>query len=473
MSSSIYRKIDWSMIFCYLFLVLFGWLNIYSAVGGKGAPILDFSTQYGMHLVWIVSAILIAAFILFVLSPKIYLPFAWWLYAFVLILLFAVIFVGVEINGSKSWFAIGPFRLQPAEFSKISTSLAIAALMGKYGFSFHYFRDKVKAFATIGVPILLIIMEKETGSALVYLGFLFAFYREGMSGWVILCGAIAVILFILTLIFSPFISLLILLGIIAIFYAVYSGKFWKNILLWSLIIVALSFIPALLKIKPVAKINHFDAEIWLVILTLPVALFFMIKALFRRMKLLRNAMLGYICGVCMIFSVDFAFNHILQDHQRARIEILLGIREDPMGVGYNVHQSMIAIGSGGFLGKGFLNGTQTRFDFVPEQSTDFIFCTIGEEWGFAGALVVLGVYLFLILRICRSAEKQKDAFVRIYGYCVACCLIMHVLINISMTVGLMPVIGIPLPFISYGGSSLWAFTILLFIYIRLDLERWR
>lgn len=473
MSASIYRKLDWQIVLCYLFLVIFGWMNIYSAGGGNESTLFNLSAQYGMHLIWIASAFVIAIVILFGISAKIYLPLAWWLYAFVLFSLFAVIFLGVEVNGSKSWFAIGPFRLQPAEFSKISSSLALAALMGKYGFHFSSFRDKLKVIATIGLPMLLIIMEKETGSALVYAGLLIACYREGMSGWVCIFGFLALFLFFMTLIFSPFVSILLLMGLMLLYYAISSRKALISIPIGGIVIALLCFIPRLLKVESIAAINPFRPEVWLAIITLPIALFFLVRALFRRWRYLRNVMLTFIFGVALIFSVDFAFNHILQEHQRARIEILLGIKEDPMGVGYNVRQSMIAIGSGGFAGKGFLNGTQTRFDFVPEQSTDFIFCTIGEEWGFLGAIAVLGAYLFLLIRIFRSAEKQKDSFARIFGYCVASCILVHVLINVGMAIGLMPVIGIPLPYISYGGSSLWTFTILLFIYLRLDLERWR
>ncbi len=218
---------------------------------------------------------------------------------------------------------------------------------------------------------------------------------------------------------------------------------------------------------------RFPAEIWLVFALAPLILAFLIKSLVKRQKVLRNAMLSMLLGICLVFSVDFVFDKVLKDYQRGRIEVLLGMKEDPMGDGYNVHQSMIAIGSGGFFGKGFLRGTQTRFDFVPEQTTDFIFCTIGEEWGFAGSLAILAVFLVLLIRLINSAEKQRDRFIRIYGYCVASILLMHILINVGMTIGLMPVIGIPLPFVSYGGSSLWGFTILLFIYVRLDLERWR
>lgn len=473
MNHSLYRKLDWMLIFCYLILVIFGWMNVYASVSGEESRIFDFSTKYGMHLIWIASAFIIATLILFAIPPKLYTVFAWWFYVIVVLMLFAVIFVGVEVNGSKSWFALGPLRLQPAEFSKIATSVALAVLMGKYGYKFNHFPDAIKALTVIGLPMLLIVMEKETGSALVYLGFLFVMYREGMSGWVLIYGLMSILLFIITLIFSPFIAVLTSIGILTILIGAQSRQFFKYLMIGIAVIIVLGLLPEFLDIKAIAAINPLDANSWIVILTAPVALFLLIRSMYKRNKIMRKYMLAFLCGICIIFSVDFVFDNILQDHQRARIETLFGMKEDLMGVGYNVHQSLIAIGSGGFGGKGFLNGTQTRFDFVPEQSTDFIFCTIGEEWGFLGTMSVIIIYLIMLVRILNSAEKQKDAYIRIYGYCVASCLFMHVFINIGMTIGLMPVIGIPLPFLSYGGSSLWAFTILLFIYIRLDLERWR
>jgi Bacterial cell division membrane protein len=471
MGNTTHKRLDWVIVACYLFLIIFGWMNIYSSSAGEGYPIFDFSTKHGMHLIWMATAIIIAILILYVLPSKLYNAFAWWLYIFILLALIAVTFVGVEVNGSKSWFAIGPFRLQPAEFSKITTSLALATMMSRYEYNFKKPNDLVKTFLILFIPMVAIVMEKETGSALVYLGFLLMFYREGMTGWVLVSGLVAILLFILTLILSPFASMLILLGIILILAL---PKF-RNWIFWlaggAVLITLLAFLPRLGRIEALAPtFSKFAPEVWHVLVTMPFALFFGIRALLRRNTLIRNICASFILGVVLIFSVNFIFNNVLQDHQRLRIESLLGITDDPMGVGYNVHQSMIAIGSGGFVGKGFLHGTQTRFDFVPEQSTDFIFCTVGEEWGFIGALVVIIIYLTLIIRIFNSAERQKDAFARIYGYCVACCFLMHVFINISMTIGLMPVIGIPLPFMSYGGSSLWAFTILLSIFLRLDME---
>jgi rod shape determining protein RodA len=500
-------------------LVFFGWMNIYSSLYQEGAFIFDLSMEYGKQIIWIGSSVVLALLILFVLPPKIYAAFAWWLYALMGVLLVAVIFIGANIKGSHSWLQIGSMRVQPAEFSKITTSLALAHLMSsKFDFSFKNRSDALKAFMVLLIPMLTIILEKETGTALVYLGFLFMFYREGMSGWILIFGLSVIGIFIMTLVFSPYISILIVVGLVTIFASLVTRKKWVVAVIIPLIVL-LGFIPSLVsgigsvektaneivavemdadgsvqEFAPSAESNmisaesespsrsavalkkifcRFPAEIWLVFALAPLILAFLIKSLVKRQKVLRNAMLSMLLGICLVFSVDFVFDKVLKDYQRGRIEVLLGMKEDPMGDGYNVHQSMIAIGSGGFFGKGFLRGTQTRFDFVPEQTTDFIFCTIGEEWGFAGSLAILAVFLVLLIRLINSAEKQRDRFIRIYGYCVASILLMHILINVGMTIGLMPVIGIPLPFVSYGGSSLWGFTILLFIYVRLDLERWR
>lgn len=469
-----YKKLDWVIIGVYLALVIFGWMNVYSSSSQDEEVAFSITAKYGMHLIWIFTAFAMAFTIIRFIPPRVYSAISWPFYFAICALLVAVAFVGTEVNGSKSWFSIGPIRFQPAEFSKISTSLVLAYVMSKFNFSFKKRINRITVFALILMPIAFILLEKETGSALVYLGFLLVFYREGMTGWLIGLGLIAAFLFIMTLVLSPFAAILILIGLLTVILAFYNRKFLQTIFCGAMLVTLLSFLPKLLSIERIQGFTErFPAEMWLAFITVPVALVLAVLYLFRKKKIMRNVMLGYIAGVVMIFSVDFLFEKVLQDHQRARIEVLLGMREDPAGVGYNVHQSLIAIGSGGLFGKGYLGGTQTRFDFVPEQSTDFIFCTVGEEWGFVGALVVLGLYLTLILRLIGSAEKHKDKFIRIYGYCVACCILMHVVINICMTIGLMPVIGIPLPMLSYGGSSLLAFTILLFIYIRLDLIKWR
>ncbi len=462
MSSVVLKKLDWTAIVLYLLLVIFGWMNIYSSSLVEGKAFFDLFTKYGMHLIWIATSLLIALAILSSIPSGAFSAIAPPLYIAVLFLLLAVAFLGVEVNGSKSWFALGPFRFQPAEFSKFSTSLLLSYILGQYDFSFGKTRHSLRACLVILLPIILILLEKETGSALVYLGFLLVCYREGMNGWIILSGLIAILLFIITMVASPLIALVVLTGIIFLTAAVYSSKPVRWLLIGAATVAALLF---LLRIPQEQTISE--------ILMWSVPAFVLAAAVLaiRKRKTGRNLLIGYACGIIMILSVQMIFDKVLQEHQKARIEVLFGLREDPKGVGYNVHQSLIAIGSGGFSGKGYLNGTQTRFGFVPEQATDFIFCTVGEEWGFLGAMTVLGLYLALILRLFKSAEKQDDKFTRIYGYCTACCILMHVVINVSMTIGLMPVIGIPLPFMSYGGSSLWAFTILLFTYLKLDYDR--
>ena len=466
-----YKKLDWVIIGIYLLLVVFGWMNIFSSSVSEDGFTFSLKEKYVMDLIWVGSALVIGILILFVIPSKVYPAISWPFYALMVFLLVAVAFVGVEVNGSKSWFAIGPFRLQPAEFSKISTSVLLAYLMSKYDFRFSNTRDALRIVLVLALPMLAILLEKETGSALVYLGFLLVCYREGMTGWILVAGLLAILLFILTLIFSPFVAILVLIAMTGIAASFYSRRQMLGMPLTVAIVLMLSFLPRLMRVGAFSFLTRFDPEIWLALLAGGTALVLAILYWVRRQRALRNLMLAFLVGLGLIFSVQMVFEKVLKEHQRARIEVLLGIKEDPMGVGYNVHQSLVAIGSGGIAGKGFLGGTQTRFNFVPEQSTDFIFCTIGEEWGFFGTLLVLIAYLTLILRLIGSAEKQKDSFARIYGWCVAMCLLMHVVINISMTIGLMPVIGIPLPLLSYGGSSLWAFTILLFIYLRLDMEK--
>ena len=467
-----YKKLDWVIVALYILLVAFGWMNIYSSSFEEGQAFYDLHTKHGMHLVWIAITLSAAAAILFFVPPKIYpglsLPF----YCFICVLLVAVAFLGVEVNGSKSWFAFGPVRFQPAEFSKISTSLLVAYVLSKYDFNFKSRRNIVSAAAILLIPILFILMEKETGSALVYLGFLLVYYREGMNGWILILGLLAILFFIITLVTSPFTAMLALTGTAFLLYAFYCRRPALSILIGGVVVTLLAFLPNLLAVGFVSRIVPFDAPFIILILAALAAAVIVPATLKNNMPHLRAAVLCLVCGLCMILSVQFVFDNVLKEHQRARIETLLGIKEDLMGVGYNVHQSMIAIGSGGLSGKGFLEGTQTRFDFVPEQSTDFIFCTVGEEWGFLGTMAVMIAYFALIVKLIVSADKHRSRFTRVYGYCVAACFLMHVAINISMTIGLMPVIGIPLPLLSYGGSSLLTFTLLLAIYLRLDLEQW-
>lgn len=465
-------KFDWVLIILYLVLVVFGWLNIYSAVyTDEHSFILDFSQKYGMQFVWMVSAFVIAFLILFVLPQELYSTLSPVFYAGVLLLLAAVIFLGKEINGSKSWFVLGPVSFQPAEISKITTSLFLSYFMSKYGFRLSKARDRISVALIIIIPMLLIVMEKETGSALVYLGFIFMLYREGLSGWILLFGFISIFLFVITLKFGPIIAI----AILFFFAASITCLVTKRLLKWIIPIMCTSlfiaFIPYLQSLDGMQWSNVMKPEYWALAVILPLSVLRVIGNFRKRIPYFKVISSIFTVSLMLIFSVNFIFSNVLQPHQRARIENLLGIQEDLKGAGYNVHQSQIAIGSGGFWGKGFLDGTQTKFNFVPEQSTDFIFCTIGEEWGFAGSAIIISLYVALICRIINDSEKQKDSFTRIYGYCIASCLFMHVFINIGMTMGIVPVIGIPLPFLSYGGSSLWTFTIMLFIFVKLEQQR--
>jgi rod shape determining protein RodA len=356
----------------------------------------------------------------------------------------------------------------------------LAVFMSQLGYRIGRWKDFIITALIILVPMLIIVGQSETGSALVYVGFIFMLYREGLSGWLIFMVGMAILLFILTLTASPYAAALVLAGVASMCICLYSGRFKWWLIICVPLIVLFAFVPDILEsitaagqaADPELAETGFLSKIkplYILLGTLGLAIPFVAFQAFRERNMFTHlALISAIAGILLIFSVDFLFNSVLQDHQRKRIEVLLGMKEDPSGVGYNVNQSMIAIGSGGFSGKGYLNGTQTTYGFVPEQSTDFIFCTIGEEWGFMGCVFVILLYVFLIWRIIKDAERSREAFTRIYGYCVACCIFMHLFINIGMTIGLMPVIGIPLPFISYGGSSLWGFTALLFIFIALD-----
>ena len=468
-----FGKIDIPLVVCYLMLVFIGWINIYAAVySQEHSSIFDMSQRYGMQFIWIITAIILAVAILFVINPKIYSVLSPPIYLGVCLLLVAVIFLGKEVNGSNSWFQIGPVSFQPAEVSKISTSLFLAYIMSKYNFRLGNMRDALSVALTILVPMAIIVMEKETGSALVYCGFIFLLYREGLSGWVLVFGILSIVLFVVTLAVSSLAAIIILFVLAGTINGIYTRKLMQHLVVLVPAAILLGFLPAIAE-KWIPSLAGFKFEYIALGTTTALALAAPVIYKGKRGRHLKYLLAGFFCSIALIFSVEFIFNNILQPHQRSRIENLLGITEDLMGAGYNVHQSKIAIGSGGFAGKGFLNGTQTKFDFVPEQSTDFICCTIGEEWGFLGSVLVVGIYLFLISRLIILSERQKDRFARIYGYCVACCFFMHFFINIGMTMGLVPVIGIPLPLLSYGGSSLWSFTTLLFIFIKLDMERWR
>lgn len=463
------KSVDWALVVTYLLLILIGWVNIYASIHSDGpASIFDYNFRSGKQFVWILTALGLAALILFVVNAQLWESASIPLYLGVLCLLVAVIFLGVEVKGSRSWFEFGPIRFQPAEVSKITTSLLLATLMSQVNFRITRFKDFLLTALILGIPMVVILAESETGSALVYVGFIFVMYREGFSGWWIFCIGMAALLFILTLTASPYVSILVLAGVLLLCNGLESNKIGVAFWIFSGVLLILCLLPWIFgKFSPESFVSKINPLYILVGICVAAVLYLMIVGYRSRLRFLSMSALGLIAGMALVFSTEFIFNNILQDHQRKRIEVLLGMKEDPAGVGYNVNQSMIAIGSGGLHGKGFLGGTQTTFGFVPEQSTDFIFCTVGEEWGFLGCLVVISLYVFLISRIIMDAEKSREAFTRIYGYCVASCIFMHLFINIGMTISIMPVIGIPLPLLSYGGSSLWAFTVLIFIFIAL------
>ncbi len=466
------KSVDWLLIISYLLLVTIGVMNIYSTVHYSTPELFVWKSRACKQLVWIATAIIIALVILFVIPPRVYEPISLPLYVVIFFLLVLVIFVSRDVKGSHSWFTFGPISLQPAELSKISTSLMLSMVISKLDLRFKTFRDYAIAGAVLLLPMLAILAESETGSMLVYVGFLLVLYREGISGWWLALLGIIIVVFVVTLKYDPFWALLII-GIIATLsndLPQNKGRRWFAVHFPAIIALITYFIVynKVCAAHPDTTFAYFKPIYLILACMLALMVAYLIKG-FRTVnafKMVTVAMIAICVG--MSLAVPFVFNKVLKDYQQKRIQVLLGIIEDPRDAGYNVTQSKIAIGSGGFFGKGYLNGTQSTFGFVPEQSTDFIFCTIGEETGFAGCTAVILLYVLLIWRILRGAEKSRERFTRVYGYCVASCLTMHLVINIGMTIGLMPVIGIPLPLVSYGGSSLWAFTALIFIFVALD-----
>ncbi len=462
----------------FLALVLFGWMNIYGAsYNYDQTSIFDFSNRAGKQFVWILTAILMGGIILLI-DHKTYDMLAYILYGLMLGLLLITPLLARDIKGSQSWISIGPVSLQPAEFAKCVTALALAKYMGRYEYKLRSWRDLIVPFLIMAIPMLIIMVpQKETGSALVFASFLLVFYRQGMSGYVLWCGVMAVALFILIIRFGTtplplgngsvgMLSCMLLVTAIELYFLLKEEREKMGILILSGIIIGIYAIFTILAIW--LPINYNWVSVGVVVMLSMYTLF--ITFYWRRWKLSLVALFALGC-IAFTQACDFAFTKILQPHQRIRIEVLLGITDDPQGVGYNVRQAKIAIGSGRLFGKGYLEGTQTKLRFVPEQDTDFIFCTVGEEWGFMGSAGVLILYVFFILRLLYIAERQRDTFSQIYAYAVASIFLFHLTINVGMVLGLLPVIGIPLPFFSYGGSSLWGFTILLFILLRLDAAR--
>lgn len=478
---SFIKSVDWVIIALYLVLVICGWFSICGASYTYGEPdFLSFDTRAGKQLIWIGCSLAIG-FVLLMLEKKLYEMLAYVFYALIILLLIATIFVGSDIKGSHSWIRLGGgINLQPAEFAKAATALALARYMSSYGFSMHNLRDLLKVIGLIMLPMLIIIMQKETGSALVFLSFFLMLYREGMSGAFLFSGICAIVYFIVGIRFADvplwempvstgefvvlFLIQLCTAGMLGTYIRKKSLMYWTGGIILGVTGVALLFS---LYVIP------FDVawiQLGLCILLILYLIYMWLRERINNFAYIAMFILG---SVVFFYSSNYVFSEVLSEHQKPRIEVVLGMKEDLTGAGYNVNQSKIAIGSGGLTGKGFLNGTQTKLKYVPEQDTDFIFCTIGEEQGFLGASAVLLLFLAFILRIMALAERQPDAFGRVYGYSLVGIFLFHLFINVGMVLGITPVIGIPLPFFSYGGSSLWGFTILLFIFIRIDSARKR
>ncbi|MEI7830917.1 MAG: rod shape-determining protein RodA [Prolixibacteraceae bacterium] len=465
--NNIFFNLDWITILLYLTLILMGWVNIYAAVySDEHQSILDLEQQYGKQLIWICAGLFLAICVLLV-DSKFYVAFAYHIYVFILLLLVAVLFFGREVNGAKAWFEVGGVALQPAELAKFATSLAVAKFMSQFGFKM----ARTKSYIVLGtmmlLPALLILLQNDTGSALVFAVFFLVFYREGLPDVILIGGFVAIILFILALLWTQF-QILILLIIVSLILFTFIRQSIKEGVVGFVMVTLIYGIMFGLKNLIGFEATPFQLMIFTAILSV---LIFIAYGFSRHIRQAWFVLLFFIFSIAITLSVNYFYRNILISHQRDRVDNLLGIKNDLKGAGWNVHQSKIAIGSGGIIGKGFLKGTQTKYNFVPEQSTDFIFCTVGEEWGFMGTTVVILLFLTMLIRLVYLAERQRSAFSRIYGYGVACILFFHIMINISMTIGIAPVIGIPLPFFSYGGSSLWSFTVLLFIFIRLDASR--
>ena len=425
---NIFQNVDWALITIFLTLMLMGWLNIYAATYSEDhQSLFDFSQSYGKQLLWIGTALGLGL-VMLMLEERFFSTFSNIIYLGGILLLIAVLIFGKEIKGAKSWFVIANIiSLQPSEIAKYGTALALSKFVGEYNVKMQSFKSQFQAATILIIPIILILLQPDPGSVLVFCSFIFAIYREGLSGNILLIGLGAIVLFMLAIILRTS-------SIDLPFELILDGKY--------ILIIALTTIAGIV--------------------------FWLIKN-YKQAKFVVSGVLLICIGYIM--SVDYIFENVLKSHHQDRINDLLGVTFDPSGAGYNVNQSKIAIGSGGFSGKGFLQGTQTKLDFVPEQSTDFIFCTVGEEWGFIGSFVVISLFMFLIIKIIAIAERQKAKFSRVFCYCAASIFFLHFMINLGMTIGLAPVIGIPLPFFSYGGSSLWSFTILIFTVIRLDSER--
>ena len=469
------RNIDWWTVFLYIALMSFGWISVCGASYSYGeTDIFSLDTRSGMQIVWICTSIVLG-FVIVMLDDRFYDTFSFVIYGLLVLLLFATIFNPHTIKGSRSWLVMGPLRLQPAEFAKFATALALAKFMSTYGYNINQWKHFAATLVIIMVPMICIVLQHETGSALVYLSFFLMFYREGMPGSILFTGVAMVAYFVVGIRFADvhFGDSPTSVGKFAVLFMVQIfslGMVWvychRQLALRLILYILGITLVLVLFLRPYMDIVYIQLGMTAVLIG-----YLLWQGLGTRLRAYFFIALFALGSVGFFYGADFIMQNVMEPHQRSRINVLLGLDEDLRGAGYNVHQSEIAIGSGGLEGKGFLNGTQTKLKFVPEQDTDFIFCTVGEEEGFLGSAGVLLLFLILILRLIHLAERQPYRFSRVYGYCVLSIFLFHVFINVGMVLGLTPVIGIPLPFFSYGGSSLWGFTLLLFIFLRLDASR--
>jgi len=464
---NITEEIDWTTVGLYLLLVIFGWMNVFaSSFNEQFTSIFNIKQNYGDQLLWIIVSFLMII-VLFAIDHRFFHYFAYVIFGFSILLLLAVLTIGVEVNNSQSWIRIFGFNFQPSEFVKIATALAIARFLSGYNIKLWTWKSMSIMALLIGLPVLLIIFQPDMGTAMVFSCFILVLYREGMPGWILGLTFFITILFLMTLLLPNTTVLMVLIILSLAGYAVTAHRA-RQVVIAALILVSAYF--AMHLMFPVLGITpDFYKELFTALILS--TLIFLVIAAMRKIKNVVLILILLYGFIAFTYSVDYVFHEILKPHQQTRVNILLGKETDVRNVGYNLNQSKIAIGSGGFFGKGYLKGTQTKLDFVPEQSTDFIFCTVGEEWGFLGTTIAIILYTGLLIRLLFLAERQRSQFARIYGYGVVSVLFFHFAINISMTIGLFPVIGIPLPFFSYGGSSMLAFTLLLFILVRLDSVR--
>jgi len=464
---SLISNIDWLSVILYVILITFGWLNIFAVnYGPNNSAFFSLEHRYTMQLVWIVISWFFVLLI-FVIDSRFFSFVAYPAYGFGILLLMAVLIIGTAIHSSKSWIVLGPVSIQPSEFTKLVTILVLAKYLSGYNFKMSRAKNILIALLLVFIPAGLIMLQPDFGSTIVYGAFLIVLYREGLHGGILLFIFIMAIIFLLTLILSQFTLILILLCAAAIAYSALK----KRLIILLTIILFAGILTAIFSVLVALDLFPHDKYLILLIITGISCIASLIYAFITKARELFLIVFILIAAIGFTYSVDYVFNNIMKEHQRNRINVILGLESDPYGYEYNVRQSKIAIGSGGFAGKGFMQGTQTKFRFVPEQSTDFIFCTVGEEWGFLGSAGFILVYIALLIRLILLAERQRSKFSRIYGYGVVSILLFHFAVNVGMTIGLFPVIGIPLPFLSYGGSSLLAFTIMLFIFIRLDASR--